>query len=83
MTVEERLSRHNNNHKGFTGKMSEKEFVELEDDIKHNGIKHHVVVAMKRDRNTGDVTVWLGEGNHRLLIASRLNIKKYQLRFKS
>jgi len=58
---------------GFTGKNTAEEMAEMEADIKKNGITSAGVVTLNRDKN-GTVTAIMGEGNHRLSIAKKLNI---------
>lgn len=65
---------------GWTGKSTTTEISELESDIKKNGIKNYSVVTIKRLHN-GNVSVILGEGNHRLMLAKKLKIKKIPIMF--
>lgn len=65
---------------GFTGLRSEDEFNELRDDIKRNGVKSPIVFTIKR-LSSGNVEAYIGEGNHRILIAKQLGIKTIPVRF--
>lgn len=65
---------------GYTGKHTEAEFNDLKSRIAKNGITEPLMLCLARLKS-GDVKVYLGEGNHRLKIATELDIKKVPLRF--
>ena len=52
---------------------------EMKADIKKNGIRDYGVISLGQKRS-GDVTAYIGEGNHRLAIAKELGIKKMKMR---
>lgn len=65
---------------GWTGSNTEEEFEELKADIRRNGVKTPIILRMVRQPN-GNVKAYLGEGNHRVLIAKMLGIRKIPTSF--
>ena len=61
---------------GSTGSLSTDEYLKLKADIQKNGIKQHGALDMVRENN-GDVSVYLGEGNHRMKAALSLGFEKF------
>jgi hypothetical protein len=66
---------------GNTGKNSQEEMDDLIADIKQNGIQSKSIITIARTNQYGDVSVILGEGNHRLSIAIELGISSMPVRF--
>jgi len=61
---------------GYTGSLSTDDYLKLKADIQKNGIKQHGVLDMVREDN-GGVSVYLGEGNHRMKVALSLGFEKF------
>lgn len=64
---------------GWTGKMDRDEYTDLMKDIGKNGIRQPGILEISA--KGADYTVQLGEGNHRLRIADRLNMEKMPISF--
>jgi hypothetical protein len=62
------------------GKRNAEEMLELAADIQKHGIKEASILHLRRLKN-GNVTVILGEGNHRLSVARKFKIKTMPVRF--
>lgn len=67
---------------GYTGKQTEQEYNELKQNIQDKGFdqSQYLVLDLTRTKS-GDVTVHLGEGNHRLKIAKELGLKSLPVMF--
>ncbi len=63
----------------FYNLMKDKQMLDLMNDIKKNGQKEPGIIQIQR--KGANVGVLLGEGNHRLAIAIKLNIPKMTIRF--
>ena len=64
---------------GWTGKMSTEEYTELMKDVNKNGIKEPGLMHVRG--KGADYEVQLGEGNHRLRVAQKLQIETMPITF--
>ena len=66
-------------HNGWTGKMDQDEYTDLMKNISKNGIREPGILIISG--NGANYEVQLGEGNHRLRVAEKLQIEMFPMTF--